>query len=553
MQMSKRRVLSLGWILFSSLLAPKTSLFAPTAQPLARVEASPPIYEFASTNEWLTLKDGVRLSVTFYRPARRSQGEKFPVLLEYLPYRKDDGGGGRVPPYPYFAKRGFIVAKVDIRGTGSSEGVFPGREYTEQELDDAVDIIDQLSKLPGSNGRVGMFGISWGGFNSIQVAMRQPPALKAILATDATDDLYHDDIHFIDGVLHIDSWSSDFYSSVALPQTPDWPVNENYFRDRFDQYPGFITYLKQQRDGEFWRKNSLRWQYDKIRIPTYLIGGLLDGYKDSVPRMLESMKVPVRAAVGPWNHAYPDYGVPGPNYEWKHEAVRWWDFWLKDRNTGIQEDSPLTVFIREGQAPDARLKMTPGHWVCTDWPVPGTKWKISSLEKTISCVRCRRAKVRKAPLCPELRQWPPRASPGILRSCGGEIPRETCVLTMQEVLSMTARCSKKHLRSLDFPRSIFVFPPMLQSAHWVARLEDVQPDGTVSLVTGSNINGSQRESRLNPKPLVPGEAFDVDFEMHFTTWTFKPGHRVRLAISNAAFPMIWPTPYPMVTDTLYGR
>ncbi|MEW5901984.1 MAG: CocE/NonD family hydrolase, partial [Acidobacteriota bacterium] len=185
----------------------------------AKFTPSPPIYDFRVENAWLSMKDGIRLSVTFHWPIPRHPGEEFPVLFEYLPYRKDEPGG-RTPPYPYFAKRGYITAKVDIRGTGSSEGVFPGWEYTEQELDDACEIIEQLSLIPDSNGRVGMFGISWGGFNSIQVAMRQPPALKAILATDATDDLYRDDIHYIDGVLHIDSWTTEFYHSVALPQTP---------------------------------------------------------------------------------------------------------------------------------------------------------------------------------------------------------------------------------------------------------------------------------------------------------------------------------------------
>ena len=550
--MSRRRFLSLIWILSLALSASAFSLSAHQIQSSPRVEATPPVYEFAAGNEWLSLKDGVRLSVTFYKPVPRSPGEKFPVLLEYLPYRKDDGGGGRVPPYPYFAKRGFIVAKVDIRGTGSSDGVFPGREYTEQELDDALETIDQLSRMPDSNGRVGMFGISWGGFNSIQVAMRQPPALKAILATDATDDLYHDDIHFIDGVLHIDSWSSDFYSSVALPQTPDWPVNENYFRDRFDQYPGFMTYLKQQRDGEFWRRNSLRWQYDKIRIPTYLIGGLLDGYKDAVPRMLESMKVPVRAAVGPWNHSYPDYGQPGPNYDWKHEAVRWWDYWLKDRNTGILDDPPLTVFVREGHGPDAELKMTPGHWVCTDWPVPGTKWKKffpadnhllqvepgKEISELLRYVPSSGTATSGLTWDPQVVWWGDPKGDMRLDDAGSLVYDSPLLKEAFEIGGLP----KVHLRvSADAPL-----------AHWVARLEDVQPDGTVALVTGANINGSQRDSRLEPSPLVAGEVYDMELEMHFTTWTFKPGHRVRLAVSNAVFPMIWPTPYPMITKLFMG-
>ena len=548
--MSRRRFLSLIWILFLALSASAFSRSAHQVQSSPRVEPTPPVYEFAVQNVWLSLKDGVRLSVTFCRPVPREPGEKFPVLLEFLPYRKDDGGGGRVPPYPYFAKRGFIIAKVDIRGTGSSDGVFPGREYTEQELDDAVEIIDQLSKMPDSNGRVGMFGISWGGFNSIQVAMRQPPALKAILATDATDDLYHDDVHYIDGVLEIDPWATEFYHSLALPQTPNWPLDESFFRDRFDQYPGFLTYLKQQRDGEFWRKNSLRWQYDKIRIPTYLIGGLLDGYRDAVPRMLENMKVPVMASVGPWNHSYPDYGLPGPNYEWKHEAVRWWDYWLKDRNTGIMDEPRLTIFIRDGHGPDEQLKMTPGRWVCEDWPIPGTQWKkfypgdnhqlqINLGEKTVENLRYVPSYGIATSGLSWYTKWWGDPKGDMRPDDAGSLFFDSLLLEEEfEIVGLP----KVHLRvSADAPL-----------AHWVARLEDVQPDGTVSLVAGALLNGSQRESRLEPKPLVPGEIYNIEFEMHFTTWTFKPGHRIRLTVSNALFPMVWPSPYAMMTKLFTG-
>ncbi len=322
------------------------------------------------------MKDGVRLAATYYTPVPRSPGERFPVLFEFLPYRKDDGGYiGIYSLYTYFVRRGYILARVDIRGTGSSEGTFPLREYSEQELDDAVETIDQLSRLPGSNGNVGMWGISWGGFNAIQVAMRRPPALKAILAAMATDDLYHDDIHYIDGAFHVDEWAFWFDHSKAIPRSPDYPIDERYYRERFESTPGLLTYLKQQGDGEFWSRNSLRNQYAKIRVPCYLIGGLLDGYRDSIPRMLEKMTVPIKAEVGPWNHAWPDDGTPGPNYEWRREAVRWWDQWLKGKETGVRSDPRLVIYLRAGQAPDAGLTMTPGRWLAGDWPIPGTTWK----------------------------------------------------------------------------------------------------------------------------------------------------------------------------------
>lgn len=505
----------------------------------APAEPSQPVYDFVIEISWLTMKDGVPLSVTFYRPVAKIPGEKFPVLFDLYPYRKDE--------YPYdhplyFVRRGFILASVDIRGTGSSEGSVPPREYSEQELDDAVEIIGQLSKLPDSNGRVGMWGKSWGGFNSIQVAMRQPPALKAILAVMATDDLYLDDVHHMDGAFHLDQFMPAMDHENTLPQTPGYLLDEAYFRDRFNHYPWFLTYTKNQLDGEFWRKNSLRWQYDKIQIPVYLIGGLLDGYRDSIPRMLANMKVPVRASLGPYKHDWPDNGMPGPNYEWRHEAVRWWDYWLKDKDTGIINEPRLALFIRSGHAPDMGLEMTPGNWVWVDWPIDGTRWEKFYASESGSL------QIRPGEQAEESLRYVP--SYGVATGLWWGEPTGDIRPDDAGSLVFDSPVVEESFEIAGFPKVHLRVSADAPLAHWVARLEDVQPDGTVSLVAGRLLNGSQRNSRLNPEALVPGEIYDLEFKMHFTTWTFQRGHRIRLSVSNSLFPMIWPTPYPMTT-TLY--
>ena len=512
---------------------------------LGREDAvSSPAYDFKIEDGWLRMKDGVRLAVTFYKPVPRLSGERFPVLFEFLPYRKDDGGYiGVYSLYTYFVRRGYILARVDIRGTGSSEGTFPLREYSEQELDDAVETIDQLTRLPMSNGNVGMWGISWGGFNAIQVAMRRPPALKAILAAMATDDLYHDDIHYIDGAFHVDEWAFWFDHSKGIPRSPDYPIDEAYYRERFDSYPGLITYLKQQRDGEFWSRNSLRGQYGKIQIPCYLIGGLLDGYRDSIPRMLEQMKVPIKAEIGPWNHAWPDDGTPGPNYEWRHEAVRWWDQWLKGKETGVRQDPRLVIYLRDGHEPDAGLTMTPGRWLATDWPIAGTTWKKyfpadgRLLEKP--------GKGGAQALC-----YVP--SYGINTGLWWGEPTGDMRPDDAGSLVYDSEVLGKKTEIVGLPRIRLRVKSDAPLAHWAVRIEDVFPDGRVALVTGGLMNGSQRKSRLQPEPLIPAEAVDLDFDLHLTTWTLQPGHRVRLAVSNSLFPMIWPTPHRMKTTLVTG-
>ena len=514
-------------------------------RPGPKDDLSPAGYDFRIEDGWLEMKDGVRLAVTYYRPVPRTPGERFPVLFELLPYRKDDGGYiGIYSLYTYFVRRGYILARVDIRGTGSSEGAFPLREYSEQELDDAVETIGQLSRLPASNGSVGMWGISWGGFNAIQVAMRRPPALKAILAAMATDDLYHDDIHYIDGAFHVDEWAFWFDHSKAIPRSPDYPIDEAYYRERFEAYPGLLTYLKQQRDGEFWSRNSLRGQYDRIQVPCYLIGGLLDGYRDSIPRMLENMKVPFKAEIGPWNHAWPDDGTPGPNYEWRHEAVRWWDQWLKGRETGVRGDPRLVIFLRAGHEPDAGQTLTPGRWLAGDWPLPGTTWK-KLFPASAGRLLDRPAMTGDDPLfyVPSYGisagLWWGEPTGDMRPDDAGSLIYDSDILT-------------EKLEIVGLPRVRLRVKSDAPLAHWVARLEDVLPDGRTALVAGGLLNGSQRRSRLHPEALVPGGSADLEFDLHLTTWTFRPGHRIRLSVSNALFPMIWPTPSLMTTTVVTG-
>jgi putative CocE/NonD family hydrolase len=266
---------------------------------------SAPDYEFRREEVRIEMPDGIRLAADLYLPEGAPADAKYPVVLEYDPYRKDESRPGRYPLYAYFAKRGYIVARVDIRGTGRSEGRLVPYEYSDQELDDGEVIIDWLSKHPRSNGNVGMVGISWSGFNAIQLAVRNPPALKAIIPVDATEDLYQDDVHFMDGVIHFDSWEMSMELYNMLPAAPDYVIDDEYFANRFEAEPWMLTYKKQQRDGPFWDRASARDKYDQIRIPSFHIGGWYDGYRDSLPRMLQNVRAPVKAIIGAWNHTWP--------------------------------------------------------------------------------------------------------------------------------------------------------------------------------------------------------------------------------------------------------
>ncbi len=522
----------------AAVLVTVIALLAPA---LAETPPAPRSYEFEIQRGWLTMRDGVRLSVTYFLPRAGAAEERFPVLLELLPYRKDDSFYRRdYPVYSYFARRGFAMAKVDIRGTGSSEGRVPEREYSNAELDDAVEIIRQLAGMKWSNGKVGMWGISWGGFNALQVAMRRPPELKAILALHASDDLYHDDVRYIDGIYHKDEYELSIDHENGLPQPPDYPLDEKYFEQRFNAQPWLLTYLKQQKDGVFWRSHSLRWQEEKVQVPVYLIGGLLDGYRDTPLRLLETLRVPVKAVMGPYQHDFPDNAEPGPTYEWRHEAVRWFNHWLRSEDTGIMQEPRLALFVRDYVAPDAALKTTPGHWRYEDWPIARTRWTRLYLDG--------RHELRAKPGAPAAHRL--AYSPGYGFEAGYWWGDPTGDLRPADAGSLVYDSApvKAAMEIAGFPRVRLRARADAKLLHWMVRLEDVAPDGRVSLVGGGALNGAQRKSRLEPEPLKPGETVVLDIPLHFTTWTFRPGHRIRLAVTNALFPMLWPSPYAATSE-----
>jgi putative CocE/NonD family hydrolase len=494
---------------------------------------------------WIPMPDGVRLSADLYLPRGGKRGERFPVLLEYLPYRKIEARGRNHPLYSYFVRRGYAVARVDIRGTGSSEGTLVEYEYSEQEQRDAEVVIDWLSRQEFSSGKVGMFGISWGGFNSIHMAMRNPPALKTIIAMMATDDLFQDDVHYIDGQLCVDTYEIAQDLENALPAAPDFVIDEDYFRERFDTTPWLLMFKRQQRDGPFWNRTSLNERYDSIKIPTFIIGGYYDQYPDSFIRMVEHLKAPVKAIIGPWAHSLPHNGYPKPQIEWRHEAVRWFDHWLKGRDTGIMDEPPFAVYIRNWHPPDPNLDEVSGEWRFEEgWPLERVRtWTLHpqpdhSLKATAPDGDTH-----------DLKYVPTVGVENGLWS--GEVVLDQKPIDAYSLVYDT-KPLEEDLEILGMPRAMLKVSADAPLARWFVRLSDVAPDGTVTQVSWAGFNGAHRKSAENPEPLEPGRVYPLAIDLRFTSWIFPKGHRLRLAVNNAQWPMIWPTPYPMTTRLHLG-
>ena len=514
---------------------------SPSLGALAAAKTPTAPYTVRMVQQSIPMPDGIRLSATLYMPENAKPGEKFSALLEYLPYRKDDATADRdYPIHSWFAAHGYVSVRVDIRGFGSSEGPPTDREYSEQEQLDGEEVIAWLATQPWSTGKVGMFGISWGGFNSMQMAMRHPPALKAILAVDATEQLFHDDIHYIDGMMHFDEFELNMDLAPSMPGAPDYSLDE---KPRFESAPWSLLYLKHQRDGQFWHA-PVR-PLSEIKIPCFLIGGLLDGYRDSIPRMFEQVKAPLKAIVGPWNHTFPNDAEPGPQIEWRDQALRWWDYWLKSRNTGIMEEPPLSIYMQDWHAPDPHLKIVPGKWRGEiGWPprnVANTTLYLYDAHVLST-----------DPAKPAVHQL--RYIPSVGVEAGfwwGELLTDPRPVDAFSLVYDSAPL-KTDLTMLGRPHALLQASSSAPQADWFARLSDVAPDGTVTQVTGAGLNGAQRDSASEPKGLVPNQSYPLDIEMHLATWTFPKGHCIRLAVSNALWPMVWPTPFSMTTTLQLG-
>jgi len=505
---------------------------------------TPPTYGVRMEQAWIPMTDGIRLAATLYRPDGAKAGEKFPALLEYLPYRKDDGtAAGDYPKHAYFARRGYVSVRVDIRGFGASEGGPPEREYSEQEQADGERVIAWLAHQPWSNGSVGMFGISWGGFTALQMAMRHAPGLKAILAVDATAELFHDDVHYIDGIAHVDEFELNMDMAEGWTGAPDYTLDEKVLGPRFETPPWSLLYLKHQRDGSFWR-DRVR-PLKEITIPSFLIGGLLDGYRDNVTDMLMQASGPVKAIVGPWNHTFPNDAVPGPQIEWRNEAVRWFDHWLKGRDTGVERDPRLVIYLQRWHPPDPGLESVPGEWRREDvWPPKQAQPSTLFLQPDHSLARTAAA--------PERHQL--KYVPSIGVEAGfwwGELLSDVRPVDAFSLVYDSAPLGED-VAILGRPHAWLRASATAPLADWIARLSDVAPDGTVTQITGAGMNGAQRDSMSEPRDLEPGKVYSLDIEMHLTSWVFPKGHRIRVAVSNALWPMMLPTPYSMTTSLELG-
>ncbi len=498
---------------------------------------------------WIPLRDGRRLAARLFLP-RDAAKRPVPAILEYIPYRRRDGTRARDDETQvWFAARGYACARVDIAGSGDSDGLIED-EYVKREQDDALEIIAWLADQPWCSGAVGMIGISWGGFNGLQVAARRPKALKAVIALCATVDRYHDDVHFMGGCLLNDNldWGAAFFTYGALPPDPATAGARRWrkvWRERLDGlalYPA--RWLAHQRRDAFWRHGSVIENYRAIQCPVLSISGWADGYTAAVFRLVENLDGPCKGIVGPWGHKYPHKGVPGPAIGFLQECKRWWDRWLKGIETGVEADPALRLYLQDSAAPAPHHDQRPGRWLgLPDWPAQGVK----VMRYHFAGDRLVKTKPRKksAPRTISSAQTTGLAGGEwcayALGKTAPELPLDQRGDDAESLVFETAPLTKP-LAIVGRPTLRLRVAADRRQAMLAVRLNDVRPDGSVARITYGLLNLSHRESHAKPAALKPGRFYDVTLALNEIAQQVPAGHRLRVALSTSYWPMVWPAP-----------
>ena len=503
-------------------------------------------------NLWIPLADGTRLAARVWLP-EDAESDPVPAILEYLPYRKRDGTRGRDNRHHRpVAEAGYAVLRVDIRGTGDSDGVYQD-EYTPQEQADGLEVIAWIASQPWCTGAVGMIGISWGGFNGLQLAAHQPPALKTIISIGSTDDRYATDVHYYGGCLTKDNidWSAVMFSHNALP--PDPEIVGERWRDMWLERlevnrPWAIQWMEHQRRDAYWRQGSVCDDIARIRIPVYAVNGWADNYSETVPRLLATLKGPRKGLVGPWSHEFPNDGRPGPAIGFLQECLRWWDHWLKGIDNGVMDEPMYLAWMQESVPPRTEYKERAGRWVAeASWPSPRIAWRRYAM------------------------------NPGRLdETAGPDVPLTLCSM---QTTGLTQGELGRYGQGGEFPSDqreddgaslVFLSDPLAErteilgapiveltlssdrpTAFVAVRLNDVAPSGASTRVHHGLLNLTQRNDRDAIEPLEPGRTYTVRVEIDDIAHAFPAGHRIAVSVSSTYWPMVWPSP-EVVTLTLHA-
>ncbi|MEG9862197.1 MAG: CocE/NonD family hydrolase [Parvularculales bacterium] len=502
---------------------------------------------------WIPMPDGANLAARIWMPETAGKTPA-PAILEYIPYRRRDQTRMRDESmHPVLAEAGYVSIRVDMRGSGDSDGLMLD-EYTDIEIQDGVDVIAWIADQPWCDGNVGMFGKSWGAYTSFQVAAKQPPALKAIAPVMGTDDRWLEDVHFYGGVLANDNfwWGSIMQLYNALP--PDPAVVGDKWRQMWKERLDNMCYwpalwLEHQTHDEMWRRGSISEDYDSIRIPVYFFGGWADLFRDTPFRIAQKLKSPVKILMGPWAHLYPHEAVPSPRMDFMAELIRYWDHYLKGDDTGLMDEPRFRFYVQDSTPPSSTRTTSEGVWVeDSEWPFRQSHDQVFHLNN---------GHLGAAPAAGE----PMRIrSPQTFGSAGGDmcsfaIPGDMpadCRIDAAGALSFATPPLEDPLAILGQPSVTARISADKPQGFVCALLVDEAPDGAQTLITRGFANLMHRHSDTDPQPVTPGEEMEITIPLHGIGYRLAKGHRLMVQIASTYWPMLWPSPEPVTLTITPG-
>ena len=524
----------------------------------------------------IPLSGGLTLSARVWMPDG-AVDTPCPAIIEYIPYRRRDGTIARDEQiHPFIAEHGYVCLRIDLRGSGDSDGLLTD-EYTETELTDACDVIAWIAAQPWCSGDVGMMGKSWGGFNALQTAALAPPALKAVVAGYTTTDRFADDIHYKGGCLLGDNlrWGAVMLAYSARPPDPlirpgDW---RTLWLDRLTAEPFLsVNWLAHQRRDGYWRHGSVCEGYDTIQAAVLVFAGWADNYMNAPAHLLSGLDSPVKAIIGPWGHQYPHMAAPEPRIDFLHQMLNWWDHWLKGRDTGAERLPALRYFQQGSVRPHRHYHVRPGQWRAEqNWPSQRVTTQTLTLTPAYG--------LTETPPAPD--QTPDQTPDHHADQLNLLVASpQHCGLSAGEYFPMALATDDHNTpgppelpgdqRSDDALSVCFDTPPLQQDtallgaatlhlclssataqAQIFVRLCDVHPDGASTRIAHGMLNLAHRDSFSDPAPLVPDKPYDITVTLDQTSYVLPAGHRLRLAVSTSYFPFVWPSP-EAVCLTLYS-
>ena len=468
----------------------------------------------------------VTLGAVVYRPAGTGP---VPALISVYPYRADAWIHEYMRPYmEWFAERGYASVLVDLLGTGGSDGEL--RPFHDPgEADDGVWSVTWAAGQEWCTGSVGMWGISFGGFMTMATAQRNPDGLKAIMPLMNSLDPERETMHpqgARGGLQPLVQWGLQQLTYQLLPPMadPDDPAQQRRWNERISHDPALMDLAVHGPGHPIWKERVLH--PESITTPAFCIGGWRDSFQWSIPRAYELMKGPKRLMMGPWGHVIPQ-GSPFGAIDFREVALRWWDHWLRGVDNGVMDEPPVVVHV-QGERPEWRSLAA--------WPPPASSERVLDTSDTGGLRHDHHSDdgPDSSVYVPD-----PRVGPYSGIQCIGASSR--LVLPLDQ--------HTDDLRSCTFTTDAFdtdvvvcglpevtlrvdgIVPEQSLVERVVIRMTEVDPAGRSTMITTC---------------LATSVATGGTHSLLFwpTAYRIAAGHRLRIVVSDSAFPWLVPLPHP---------